>query len=153
MNSYRLMSLLLRAGFRTKNQLKIDTEFLSRLRHLRNVFEIGCLSSNLTSFSDPAWHIVREYDNRLMADIESGAKTWESLSNSIEPDSIYCAKGTVENRNRLNKSKKPPASGNLSKKEGDKPSKVQMAATESRPMTERLVYLPIIALGANKIGK
>ena len=100
-----------------------DTEFLSRLRHLRNVFEIVCLSSNLTSFSDPAWHIAREYDNRVMADIESGAKTWESLSNSIEPDSIYCAKETVENRNRLNKSKKPPASGNLSKKEGDKPSK------------------------------
>ena len=99
-----------------------DSEFLSRLRHLRNVFEIACLSSNLANFSDPAWHIAREYDNRVIADIESGAKTWESLSNSIEPDSIYCAKETVENRNRQNKSKKPAAS-NVSKKEGEKSSK------------------------------
>ena len=90
-----------------------DNEFLSRLRHLRNVFEIACLSSNLGSFSDPAWHIAREYDNRVIADIESGAKSWESLSNSIEPDSIYCAKETV----------KPTPSNNLPKKDGEKTSK------------------------------
>ena len=100
-----------------------DAEFLSRLRHLRNVFEIACLSSNLGSFSDPAWHIAREYDNRVISDIESGAKSWESLSNSIEPDSIYCAKETVDNRNRQNKSKKSNVPSSLPKKDGDKPSK------------------------------
>ena len=100
-----------------------DAEFLSRVRHLRNVFEIACLSSNLNSFSDPAWQIAREYDCRVIADIESGAKSWESLSNSIEPDSIYCAKETVENRNRQNRSKKVNLPNSSLKKEGDKPSK------------------------------
>ena len=136
-----------------------DSEFLSRLRHLRNVFEIACLSSNLANFSDPAWHIAREYDNRVIADIESGAKTWESISNSIEPDSIYCAKETVENRNRQYKSKKPAAS-NVSKKEGEKSSKnpvprtipigALMAAIGSRPMKEILVSLLTIAHGASR---
>ena len=92
-----------------------DQEFLARLRHLRNVFEIACLSSSLSSFSESAWHIAREYDNRVISDIESGAKSWNSLSNGIEPDSIYCAKETVENRLKAKKTnsskdiKKDPA--------------------------------------------
>jgi len=81
-----------------------EVEFLSRLRHLRNVFEIACLSSSLSQFSEPAWHIAREYDTRVISDIESGAKNWSSLSNGIEPDSIYCAKETVENRLKAKKS-------------------------------------------------
>ena len=92
-----------------------DQEFLARLRHLRNVFEIACLSNSLSSFSEAAWHIAREYDNRVISDIESGAKSWNSLSNGIEPDSIYCAKETVENRLKAKKTssskdtKKDPA--------------------------------------------
>ena len=100
-----------------------EAEFLARIRHLRNVFEIACLSSSLNSFSDPAWTIAREYDNRVMSDIESGAKNWNSLSNSIEPDAIYCAKETVDNRNRLNKVKKNVPT-NPMKKEGEKSKKV-----------------------------
>ena len=37
-----------------------DTEFLARLTHLKNVFEIACLSSSLSSFSDNSWQIARE---------------------------------------------------------------------------------------------
>ena len=83
-----------------------DTEFLARIRHLRNVFEVACLSSSLNNFSDSAWLVAREYDNRVISDIECGAKSWHSLSNGIEPDAIYCAKETVENRQK--NSKKPP---------------------------------------------
>ena len=75
-----------------------DAEFLARLRHLKNIFEIACLSSSLNSFSDPSWLVAREYDNRIISDIEAGAKSWVSLSIGIEPDAIYCAKETVENR-------------------------------------------------------
>ena len=64
------------------------------------MFEVACLSSNLTAFMDSAWQVAREYDSRVIADIESGAKTWENLSNGLETDSIYCAKETVEMRNR-----------------------------------------------------
>ena len=67
------------------------------------MFEIACLSSSLTSFSDPAWLIAREYDTRVISDIESGAKSWTTLSNGIEPDSIYCAKETVDNRQKAKK--------------------------------------------------
>lgn len=82
-----------------------DTEFLARLRHLKNVFEVACLSSNLSCFTDPSWQIAREYDARVIADIEAGVKTWDSLANGLESDSIYCAKETVELKN---KAKKPP---------------------------------------------
>ena len=86
-------------------------------RHLRNVFEIACLSGSLNSFSDPSWHIAREYDIRVLSDIESGAKNWATLSNGIEPDSIYCAKETVENRLKAKKSNVVKESKKDAKKE------------------------------------
>ena len=85
-----------------------DDEFLARLRHLKNVFEVACLSSNLSSFCDPAWQLAREYDTRVVSDIESGAKTWQSLSNSLEPDAIYCANQLVEQRSKVKKTKDNP---------------------------------------------
>ena len=91
-----------------------DAEFLARLRHLRNVFEIACMSSPLSSFSDPPWQIAREYDSCVISDIESGIKSWENLANGLEPDAIYIAKETVELRNKSKKVLKP-------KKEEDKP--------------------------------
>ena len=83
-----------------------DEEFLARLRHLKNVYEVVCLSSNLTSFTDINWQVAREYDARVISDIESGIKNWSNLSMGLESDSIYCAKETVEARNRSN-TKKP----------------------------------------------
>ena len=80
-----------------------DKEFLSRLRHLKNVFEIACLSINISSFSDHAWQIAREYDTRVISEIESGAKTWATLSNGLETDAIYCANQIVELRNKAKK--------------------------------------------------
>ena len=73
-----------------------DSEFLARLKHLQNVFEISCMSSPLSSFSDVSWQVAREYDARVVSDIESGVKSWDNLANGLEPDSIYMAKETVE---------------------------------------------------------
>ena len=73
-----------------------DGEFLARLRHLKNTFEIACLSSNLASFSDQAWQVAREYDTRVVSDIESGVKTWDTLSNGLETDALYCANQIIE---------------------------------------------------------
>ena len=61
-----------------------DNEFLARLKHLRNVFEIACMSSPLTSFCDVPWQIAREYDSRVVSDIECGVKSWECLANGLE---------------------------------------------------------------------
>ena len=85
-----------------------DEEFLSRLRQLKNVYEVACLSSNLSSFTDNAWQVAREYDTRVVADIESGAKTWSTLSKGLETDAIYCANQIVELKNKAKKPVKDP---------------------------------------------
>jgi len=72
-----------------------DSEFLARLKHLQNVFEISCMSSPLSSFSDVSWQVAREYDARVVNDIESGVKSWDTLANGLEPDSIYMAKALL----------------------------------------------------------
>ena len=84
-----------------------DSEFLARLKHLQNVFEIACMSSPLSSFSDVSWQVAREYDARVVTDIESGVKSWDNLANGLEPDSIYMAKETVELRNKVVNKKVP----------------------------------------------
>ena len=88
-----------------------DVEFLARIRHLKNVFEIACLSSNLSQYSEASWLVAREYDTRIISDIESGSKSWETLSIGIEPNAIYCAKETVENRSKAKKAKDPSKKG------------------------------------------
>ena len=96
------------------------TEFLARLRHLKNTFEIACLSSNLNNFTDQSWLVAREYDTRVIADIESGAKTWASLSRGLETDAIYCANRIVENREKSKKKEKPKAEKNNGEKSESK---------------------------------
>ena len=104
-----------------------DTELLARIRHLKNVFEICCLSSNLQNFCDPAWQVAREYDNRVISDIESGAKYWGSLSNGLETDAIYVAKEIVELKN---KSKKiTPANRDKTDSKSDRPKKEKPGCT------------------------
>ena len=85
-----------------------DAEFLARLKHLKNVFEIACLSSNLASFADQPWQVAREYDARVTADIESGVKTWTKLGPGLETDAIYVAKETVDLKNKSKKQVKEP---------------------------------------------
>ena len=80
-----------------------DEEFLARLKHLKNVFEIAALSSKIDSYSEQSWLVAREYDSRVISDIEAGGKSWKTLSGGIEPDSIYCAKEVVQNRPQIKK--------------------------------------------------
>ena len=83
-----------------------DDEFLARLRHLKNVFEVACLSSNIAAYADNSWQVAREYDTRVISDIESGSKMWTTMSKGLETDAIYCANQIVENRNKAKKLQK-----------------------------------------------
>ena len=100
-----------------------DIEFLARLRHLKNVYEVACLSSNLNSFTDNAWQVAREYDTRVITDIESGAKTLSTLSKGLETDAIYCANQIVELKNKSKKPVKDPKDPKNSKVDKDRKTK------------------------------
>ena len=54
-------------------------ELKNRLIHLANTLEIVCLSSSLDDFDSPEWQVGREYDRRLISDIEVGLKSWDTL--------------------------------------------------------------------------
>ena len=62
------------------------TELIARVRHLKNVYEVCSLSSNLSTVAEPSWQVAREYDARITSDIESGEKTWEGLLNVLQTD-------------------------------------------------------------------
>ena len=49
-------------------------ELISRLQHCLNVLEIVCLGSNLSDFDSHGWKVGREYDQKIVRDIEQGFK-------------------------------------------------------------------------------
>ena len=54
-----------------------------------------CLGSSLEDFNPISWRIGREYNARLVKDIEVGLKDWENLSKSIDPTCWTLAKECV----------------------------------------------------------
>ena len=61
------------------------TELISRLQHILNVLEITCLGSSLENFDSYSWRVAREYDSKVLKDIEQGFKNWDNLSRCIDP--------------------------------------------------------------------
>ena len=70
-------------------------EYISRLQHLCNVYEITCLGSNLTDFDGYGWKVAREYDNKILRDLEHGFKKWHTLDRAIDPTSWTVAKELI----------------------------------------------------------
>ena len=71
------------------------SEFISRLYHLINVFEISCLASGIGDFDTYGWRVAREYDSKILSDIEHGLKTWDNLGKTIDPMSWQYSKELV----------------------------------------------------------
>ena len=54
-------------------------EYVARLQHIMNVFEMVCLGSKINEFDSHAWKVGREYDAKIVKDIEMGYKNWATL--------------------------------------------------------------------------
>ena len=59
------------------------------------MMEIVCLGSSNEDFNLSSWKIAREYNSRLVNDIEVGLKNWENLNRSIDPTCWAFAKELV----------------------------------------------------------
>ena len=60
------------------------TEFISRLQHLLNVFEITCLGSNISDLQSYGFSVARDYNEKIVSDIEVNLKSWETLDKNID---------------------------------------------------------------------
>ena len=65
------------------------------MQHVINVLEICCLGSNLSDFDNYGWRVSREYDNKIVQEIELGLRKWETLSKTICPTAWTYAKELV----------------------------------------------------------
>ena len=82
-------------------------EFNARLQHILNVLEITCLGSSLSDFDSYSWKIAKEYDLKILKDIEQGYKTWETLDKCIDPTAWTYARQLVpKSKNEQNKNNK-----------------------------------------------
>ena len=70
-------------------------EFNAWLQHLINCMEIVCLGSSLSEYDGHCWRVAREYDNRVIRDIEHGLKKWGTLEKTIDPTAWTFAREVV----------------------------------------------------------
>ena len=91
----------------------LKAEYNNRIQHILNTLEIDLLGSSLYDFDNHSWQIGREYNARLINDIEVGLKSWESLGKSIDPtcwtfarECVSCPKQQPENFNSFNETDK-----------------------------------------------
>ena len=92
--SYGSVKHLLALSDRTLSPVT-KAEFNSRLQHILNVLEISCLGSNLTDFDTHSWRVAREYNFKVIKEIELGYKSWETLNRCIDPTNWAYAKEIV----------------------------------------------------------
>ena len=64
--------------------LNSANELINRIQHLANVFELVCLSSSVSDFQGQSWSIGKNYNSRVLHDLEFGLKSWETLGKAID---------------------------------------------------------------------
>ena len=90
------------------------------------MLEICCLGSGLSDFDSHSWRVAREYDFKIIKDIEQGFKTWEKLDKCIDPTAWTYARELVpkskaepnQNKNQQNSNQKLCTTYNSFRKEG-----------------------------------
>ena len=53
------------------------------------------MGSNLSDFDSQSWRVAREYDSKILKDIERGYKTWEKLDQCIDSTAWTYAKEMI----------------------------------------------------------
>ena len=89
------------------------SEFISRLQHTLNVLEMVCLGSSLSDFDTHSWKIGKEYDKKIIRDIEQGFKSWQTLDRSIDPTAWAYARELVPPKPRINNPGKTVSSAQI----------------------------------------
>ena len=70
-------------------------EFISRLQHILNVLDITCLGSSLSNFTSNSWAVAREYDLKVIKELQEGYKSWETMNRCIDPTIWQIARDLV----------------------------------------------------------
>jgi len=77
--AFGYMKHLLATKTGTLPQLSPEEE-VARLRHFLDVLETAALHSTATDFQCQGWTIARDYNTRVMADLDQGEVTWPTIA-------------------------------------------------------------------------
>ena len=77
--AFGFMKHLLATKTGTLPQLSKEEE-VARLRHFVDVMEIAALHSTSSDFQCQGWAIARDFDHRVMADLDQGEVTWPTIA-------------------------------------------------------------------------
>ena len=85
---YGFVKHLLATKTGTLPQLPPEEE-VARLRHFLDVLETAALHSTATDFQCQGWTIARDYNTRVMADLDQGEVTWPTIATAASVTRNY----------------------------------------------------------------
>ena len=68
-----------------------DSDFLAKLKHIKNYLEICCLNSEPTDFKCYGWTIAKDYAQKVERGVEQNLRAWSDMSGGVQTDQLVLA--------------------------------------------------------------
>ena len=85
------------------NMIASPNELMARLFHFKNILEITTINCPLSEFNSRAWQIAREYDNKVVRNMDQGLLSWSTLGPMLQYDCHIHAVSTVGSHSANNR--------------------------------------------------
>ena len=92
-----------------------SAEFLSKLRHIKNILDVCCLNSDSTDFKGYGWTIAKDYAIKVENNVEHQLKSWDFVPEGIQTGQLVLAqmdypKPPVKQKEKVNEATKKKCS-------------------------------------------
>ena len=106
-----------------------EDEYTARMYHFLNVMETAALHSKNDDFQSYGWTVARDYDDKVMADLERGTLSWTQLGQSVHSGNFAMATAAVHRP-------KSAANGGIKSKEKKDEDKIQICTSFNKTEEE-----------------
>ena len=81
----------LEAGLTGKSSVLSQSELISKLSHLKSVFEVCCINSQAQDFTGYGWTLARDYAKKVESKVDQRGLQWQDVSAGVQTDMLMMA--------------------------------------------------------------
>ena len=81
----------LEAGFTGKSEALSREELISKLSHVKSVFEVCCINSQAQDFTGYGWTLARDYAKKVESKVDQNGLQWQQVSSGVQTDMLMMA--------------------------------------------------------------
>ena len=81
----------LEAGLTGRAEPLSSEELLGKVRHVKNVFEVCCINSEVKDFTAYGWVLARDYASKVENKVDQSLVTWQAMSAGVQTADLVLA--------------------------------------------------------------